>query len=60
MKVNVENCDKNMEEPRSLKSNEMAKCNFQPQQPMVCDASKNYEGSSVVTLMDGSGVGMPG
>ena len=59
-KMNVETSDKNMEEPRSLKSNEMAKCNFQPQQPMVCDALKNYEGSSVVTLMDGSGVGMPG
>ena len=33
-----------MEEPHSLKSNEMAECCFQLQQPLVCDSFKNCEG----------------
>merc|ERR1711971_779607 len=32
---------KKTEAPHSLKSNEMAECSFQPQQPLVCDSFKN-------------------
>ena len=49
-----------MEEPHSLKSNEMAECCFQPQQPLVCDSFKNCEGLSRVAFMDGNGVVMLG
>merc|ERR1712224_474820 len=48
------------EEPHSLKSNEMAECAFQPQQPLVCDTFKNCEGLSRVAFMDGNGVVMLG
>ena len=49
-----------MEEPHALKSNEMAQCSFQPQQPLVCDTFKNCEGLSRVAFMDGNGVVMLG
>ena len=49
-----------MEDPHSLKSNEMAECAFQPQQPLVCDSFKNCEGLSRVAFMDGNGVVMLG
>ena len=48
------------EDPHSLKSNEMAQCSFQPQQPLVCDTFKNCEGLSRVAFMDGNGVVMLG
>merc|ERR1711957_1134852 len=48
--------EKKLEEPHSLKSNEMAQCSFQPQQPLVCDTFKNCEGLSRVAFMDGNGV----
>merc|ERR1739841_277523 len=51
---------KKMEDPHSLKSNEMAECNLQPQQPLVCDSFKNCEGLSRVAFMDGNGVVMLG
>ena len=51
---------KKMEDPHSLKSNEMAQCSFQPQQPLVCDTFKNCEGLSRVAFMDGNGVVMLG
>merc|ERR1712042_202827 len=51
---------KEMEDPHSLKSNEMAQCSFQPQQPLVCDTFKNCEGLSRVAFMDGNGVVMLG
>merc|ERR1711866_15649 len=44
----------------ALKSNEMAQCSFQPQQPLVCDTFKNCEGLSRVAFMDGNGVVMLG
>jgi len=44
----------------SLKSNEMAQCSFQPQQPLVCDSFKNCAGLSRVAFMDGNGVVMLG
>ena len=49
-----------MEEPHSLKSNEMAQCTFEPQQPLVADSFKNCEGLSRVAFMDGNGVVMLG
>merc|ERR1740120_665403 len=49
-----------LEAPHSLKSNEMAECGFQPQQPLVCDSFKNCEGLSRVAFMDGNGVVMLG
>jgi elongation factor 1-alpha len=49
-----------MEEPHSLKANEMAQCTFEPQQPLVADSFKNCEGLSRVAFMDGNGVVMLG
>merc|ERR1719301_392003 len=49
-----------MDKPHALKSNEMAQCSFQPQQPLVCDTFKNCEGLSRVAFMDGNGVVMLG
>ena len=43
-----------------MKSNEMAECTFEPQQPLVADNYKNYEGLSRVAFMDGNGVVMLG
>merc|ERR1711912_125352 len=51
---------KKMEDPHALKSNEMAECSFQPQQPLVADTFKNCEGLSRVAFMDGHGVVMLG
>merc|ERR1712216_43194 len=59
-KMGKETGGKKMEEPHSLKSNEMAGCCFQPQQPLVCDSFKNCEGLSRVAFMDGNGVVMLG
>merc|ERR1739847_71249 len=59
-KIGKETGGKKMEEPHSLKSNEMAECNFAPQQPLVCDTFKNCEGLSRVAFMDGNGVVMLG
>merc|ERR1712188_59683 len=47
-KMGKETGGKKMEDPHSLKSNEMAQCSFQPQQPLVCDSFKNCEGLSRV------------
>merc|ERR1711924_559239 len=59
-KMGKETGGKKMEDPHSLKSNEMAECAFQPQQPLVCDTFKNCEGLSRVAFMDGNGVVMLG
>merc|ERR1719226_183441 len=59
-KMGKETGGKKMEEPHSLKSNEMAQCSFQPQQPLVCDTFKNCEGLSRVAFMAGNGVVMLG
>merc|ERR1712125_233801 len=59
-KMGKETGGKKLEEPHSLKSNEMAECSFQPQQPLVCDTFKNCEGLSRVAFMDGNGVVMLG
>ena len=54
-KMGKETGGKKMEDPHSLKSNEMAEYSFQPQQPLVCDTFKNCEGLSRVAFMDGNG-----
>merc|ERR1712019_304946 len=59
-KMGKETGGKKMEDPHSLKSNEMAECVFQPQQPLVCDSFKNCEGLSRVAFMDGNGCVMLG
>merc|ERR1711998_599987 len=59
-KMGKETGGKKMEDPHSLKSNEMAQTSFQPQQPLVADTFKNCEGLSRVAFMDGNGVVMLG
>merc|ERR1712070_900802 len=59
-KMSKETGGKKMEDPHSLKSNEMAECSFAPQQPLVADSFKNCEGLSRVAFMDGNGVVMLG
>jgi len=59
-KMGKETGGKKMEDPHSLKSNEMAECTFEPQQPLVADSFKNCEGLSRVAFMDGNGVVMLG
>jgi len=59
-KMGKETGGKKMEDPHSLKSNEMAQVSFQPQQPLVCDTFKNCEGLSRVAFMDGNGCVMLG
>jgi len=59
-KMGKETGGKKMEDPHSLKSNEMAEASFQPQQPLVADSFKNCEGLSRVAFMDGNGVVMLG
>merc|ERR1712066_1098701 len=39
-KMGKETGGKKMDDPHALKSNEMAQCSFQPQQPLVCDTFK--------------------
>merc|ERR1719164_324371 len=53
-KVGKETGGKKMESPHSLKSNEMAECVFQPQQPLVVDSFKNCEGLSRIAFLDGN------
>jgi len=59
-KMGKETGGKKLEDPHSLKSNEMAQCTFEPQQPLVADSFKNCEGLSRVAFMDGNGVVMLG
>merc|ERR1712227_487302 len=59
-KIGKETGGKKMEEPHSLKSNEMAECTFAPQQPLVVDTFKNCEGLSRIAFFDGNGVVMLG
>merc|ERR1711865_210298 len=59
-KVGKETGGKKMDNPHSLKSNEMAEVVFAPQQPLVVDSFKNCEGLSRVAIMEGNGVVMLG
>lgn len=53
-KVGKETGGKKLEQPHSLKSNEMAEVVFEPQQPMVVDSFKNCEGLSRIAFLDGN------
>jgi elongation factor 1-alpha len=53
-KVGKETGGKKMENPHSLKSNEMAQVVFVPQQPLVLDSFKNCEGLSRIAFLDGN------
>merc|ERR1711959_27742 len=59
-KIGKETGGKKMEDPHALKSNEMAQCTFEPQQPLVADSFKNCEGLSRIAFLDGNGVVMLG
>jgi len=53
-KVGKETGGKKLEEPHSLKSNEMAQMVFAPCQPLVVDSFKNCEGLSRIAFLDGN------
>merc|ERR1711861_124935 len=53
-KVGKETGGKKMEDPHSLKTNEMSECHFEPQQPLVVDTFKNCEGLSRIAFLDGN------
>jgi elongation factor 1-alpha len=59
-KVGKETGNQKVENPISLKSNEMAECIFEPQQPFVVDSFKNCEGLGRVAIMEGATVIMLG
>ena len=59
-KVGKETGGKKLEDPVSLKANEMAEVVFTPQQPFIVDSFKNCEGLGRVAIMEGNGVVMLG
>merc|ERR1712182_3527 len=59
-KIGKETGGKKMEDPHSMKSNEMAECTFTPQQLLVVDTFKNCEGLSRIAFLDGNCVVMLG
>lgn len=54
LQVGKETGGKKLEEPHSLKSNEMAQLVFKPAQPLVVDSFKNCEGLSRIAFLDGN------
>jgi len=59
-KVGRETGNSKIENPTSLKSNEMAEVIFEPQQPLVLETFKNCEGLGRVAIMEGANVIMLG
>jgi len=59
-KIGKETGNAKLEDPVSLKANEMAEVNFAPQQPFVVDTFKNCEGLGRVAIMEGASVIMLG
>jgi len=59
-KVGKETGNAKLEDPISLKANEMAEVVFEPQQPFVVDTFKNCEGLGRVAVMEGASVIMLG
>ncbi|KDD76122.1 glycosyl hydrolase [Helicosporidium sp. ATCC 50920] len=53
-KVGKETGGKKLEEPHSLKANEMAEVVFEPCQPLVVDSFKSCEGLSRIAFLDGN------
>lgn len=58
--TNVQKKKKTMEDPQSLKSNEIAQRSFQPQQHLEGDTFNTCEGLSRMACMDGNSVVMLG
>jgi len=59
-KIGKETGNQKLEDPVSLKANEMAEVVFAPQQPFVVDTFKNCEGLGRVAVMEGASVIMLG
>jgi elongation factor 1-alpha len=59
-KVGKETGNTKLEDPISLKSNEMAQAVFAPEQPFIVDSFKSCEGLGRVALMEGASVIMLG
>jgi len=59
-KMGKETGGKKLEDPHSLKSNEMAELEFEPIQPLVVDLFSNCEGLTRLAVMEGNGVVMLG
>ncbi len=59
-KMGKETGGKKLEDPVSVKANEMAEVVFTPQQPFIVDSFKNCEGLGRVAIMEGNGVIMLG
>jgi elongation factor 1-alpha len=55
-KMGKETGNVKVENPVSIKSNEMAECVFEPQQPFVLDKFTNCEGLGRVALLEGASV----
>jgi len=53
-KMGKESGGKKVENPVSLKSNEMAEVTFEPIQPLIVDSFKNCEGLSRIAFLDGN------
>jgi len=53
-KMGKETGGKKMEDPHSLKSNEVAVVKFAPQHPLIVDSHKNCEGLSRIAFLDGN------
>jgi elongation factor 1-alpha len=53
-KMGKETGNKKVENPNSLKSNEMAQVSFEPLQPLIVDNFKNCEGLSRIAFLDGN------
>jgi elongation factor 1-alpha len=53
-KMGKETGNKKVENPTSLKSNEMAQVAFEPIQPLIVDNFKNCEGLSRIAFLDGN------
>lgn len=59
-KVGKETGGKKLENPVSLKANEMAEVVFEPCKPLVVDSFKNCEGLSRIAFLEGNGAVMLG
>ena len=59
-KVSKETGNAKLENPVSLKANEMGEAVFEPMQPFVVDTFKNCEGLGRVAILEGAGVVMLG
>jgi len=59
-KIGKETGGKKAPDPHCLKANEMAQCNFEPQQPFTCEGFMQCEGLGRVAILEGASVVMLG